>query len=440
MLALSHSNSVLEKQVKDRILILDGAMGTMIQSHNLNELDYRGEKFSNWPTNLKGNNDLLSITQPMLIEKIHDAYFEAGADIAETNTFNATRISMADYAMQEYVYDINLHAAQIAKRSAIHFTEKNTSKPRFVAGVLGPTNKTCSLSPDVNDPAFRNISFDELVTAYTESLKGLIDGEVDIILIETIFDTLNAKAAIFAVKEFFEKKNISLPIMISGTITDASGRTLSGQVTEAFWNSVSHANPFSIGLNCALGVKQLRQYIDELAKIASTNVSVHPNAGLPNEMGEYDDAPDFMAEHLQEWAQSSFINIVGGCCGTTPEHIKAIHDRTINLPPREIPNIQKKCRLSGLEPCTIDDQSLFVNIGERTNVTGSSKFLKLIKEEQFEQALEVARQQVENGAQMIDVNMDEGLIDSKQIMVQFLNLISSEPDIARVPIVIDSSK
>ncbi len=440
MSILKNRNTHLDEQAQERILILDGAMGTMIQSYKLEELDYRGDKFSSWPTDLKGNNDLLSLTQPKIIEQIHDAFFEAGADIAETNTFNATSISMADYAMQDYVYDINLHAAQIAKRVADRFTENDSRKPRFVAGVLGPTNKTCSLSPDVNDPGFRNISFDELVVAYTESLKGLIDGGIDIIFVETIFDTLNAKAAIFAITDYLEKNNLCLPIMISGTITDASGRTLSGQVTEAFWNSVSHVNPFSIGLNCALGVEQLRQYIEELAKIANTNVSVHPNAGLPDEMGEYNDTPEFMAEHLQEWAQSSFVNIIGGCCGTTPTHIKAIHAATKNLPPREIPKIPKKCRLSGLEPFTIDEESLFVNIGERTNVTGSAKFLQLIKEEQYEQALDVARQQVENGAQMIDVNMDEGLIDSKQIMVQFLNLIASEPDIARVPVVIDSSK
>lgn len=440
MSAPTHSNTALNKLAKDRILILDGAMGTMIQSYKLKESDYRGKQFSNWSTELKGNNDLLSITQPKIIEQIHSDYFEAGADIAETNTFNATSISMADYGMQDYVYDINFHAAQIAKTVALRYTEKQADKPRFVAGVLGPTNKTCSLSPDVNDPGYRNITYDALVEAYTVSLKGLIDGGIDIIMIETIFDTLNAKAAIFAILAFFEKNNSSLPIMISGTITDASGRTLSGQVTEAFWNSVSHAKPFSIGLNCALGVEQLRQYVDELARIANTNVSVYPNAGLPNEMGGYDDTPEFMAEHLQEWAQSSLVNIVGGCCGSTPAHIQAIHAATKNLPPRKIPNIPKKCRLSGLEPCTIDTESLFVNIGERTNVTGSAKFLQLIKEEQYEKALEVARQQVENGAQMIDVNMDEGLIDSKQIMVQFLNLISTEPDIARVPIVIDSSK
>ncbi len=437
---LNDSNSLLCKQANARILILDGAMGTMIQSYKLEESDYRGEKFPNWSTELKGNNDLLSITQPKIIEQIHSAFLEAGADIIETNTFNATSISMADYAMQDYVYDINLEAAQIARRAVDRFSEHEANKPRFVAGVLGPTNKTCSLSPDVNDPSFRNITFDELVSSYTESLTGLVDGGVDIILVETIFDTLNAKAAIFAIEEYFEKNKLSLPVMISGTITDASGRTLSGQVTEAFWNSVAHANAFSIGLNCALGVEQLRQYVDELANIANTNVSVHPNAGLPNEMGEYEDTPEFMAQHLQEWAQSSLVNIVGGCCGTTPAHIKAIHSATKNIPPRVVPKIPIKCRLSGLEPCTIDQESLFVNIGERTNVTGSAKFLQLIKEEQFEQALEVARQQVENGAQMIDVNMDEGLIDSKQIMIRFLNLISSEPDIARVPIVIDSSK
>ena len=377
MTAPSNKTAILDKLAKQRILILDGAMGTLIQNYKLEESDYRAEQFANWPSELKGNNDLLSITQPRIIEQIHRDYLEAGADIIATNTFNATSISMADYGMQDYVYDINLYAAQIAKKVAHRYTEKQADKPRFVAGVLGPTNKTCSLSPDVNDPGFRNITYDELVDAYTESLKGLIEGGIDIILIETIFDTLNAKAAIFAILDYFEKYEICLPIMISGTITDASGRTLSGQVTEAFWNSVSHANPFSIGLNCALGVEQLRQYIDELARIANTNISAYPNAGLPNEMGGYDDTAEFMAEHIQEWAQSSLVNIVGGCCGTTPAHIQAIYAATNNLPPRKIPDIPKKCRLSGLEPCNIDTESLFVNIGERTNVTGSAKIFAI---------------------------------------------------------------
>jgi 5-methyltetrahydrofolate--homocysteine methyltransferase len=424
----------------ERILFLDGAMGTMIQRYKLEEADYRGERFADWPTDLKGNNDLLVLTQSHIIRDIHTRYLEAGADIIETNTFNATRVAMADYGMEELVYEINLEAAKLAHALTQAFSKQTPEKPRFVAGVLGPTNRTASISPDVNDPGFRNISFDELVEAYTESTRGLVDGGADIILIETIFDTLNAKAAVFAVEQFFDDNDLRLPIMISGTITDASGRTLTGQVTEAFYNSLRHAEPLSIGLNCALGADQLRQHVEELSHIADTRVSAHPNAGLPNEFGEYDETPEQIATELGDWAANGFLNIVGGCCGTTPEHIRAIVEAVSQHPPRKVPAIETSCRLSGLEPCNIGKDSLFVNIGERTNVTGSALFKRLIMEEDYEKATEVARHQVENGAQMIDINMDEAMLDSEAAMVRFLNLISAEPDIARVPIMIDSSK
>ncbi len=426
--------------LKRRILFLDGAMGTMIQRHNLEEADYRGERFADWPSDLKGNNDLLSLTRPQIIRDIHTQYLEAGADIIETNTFNATRVAMADYGMEELAAEINMAAAQIARAAVDAVTAKTPDKPRFVAGVLGPTNRTASISPDVNDPGFRNIHFDELVGAYTESTRSLVEGGVDIILIETIFDTLNAKAAIFAVDQFFETSGTRLPIMISGTITDASGRTLTGQVTEAFWNSLRHARPLTIGLNCALGARDMRQYVEELSRIADTYVSAHPNAGLPNEFGEYDETPAEIAAELADWAANGFVNIVGGCCGTTPAHIAAIVEAVSQHPPRKLPEIEKQCRLSGLEPCNISKDSLFVNIGERTNVTGSARFKRLIMDGDYETALEVAQQQVENGAQMVDVNMDEAMLDSKAAMVRFLNLIAVEPDIARVPVVIDSSK
>ena len=423
-----------------RILFLDGAMGTMIQKHGLGESDYRGERFADWEHDLKGNNDLLSLTQPRIIGDIHRQYLEAGADIIETNTFNATRISMADYHMQDLAYEINLAGARLARAAADEVSAGTPDRPRFVAGVLGPTNRTASISPDVNDPGFRNIRFEELVAAYTESTRGLMDGGADLILIETVFDTLNAKAAVFAVEGFFDSIGTRLPVMISGTITDASGRTLSGQVTEAFWNSLRHARPFSFGLNCALGPKDLRQYVEELASIADVNISAHPNAGLPNEFGEYDESPEDMAREIGEWAASGFLNIVGGCCGTTPEHIIAIREAVSRHQPRRIPVREVKCRLSGLEPCNIGKDSLFVNIGERTNVTGSARFKRLIMEDDFETALDVARQQVENGAQMIDVNMDEAMLDSQVAMTHFLSLIASEPDISRVPVVVDSSK
>ena len=426
--------------LKQRIIILDCAMGTMIQRYGLSEEDYRGERFKDYPRELKGNNDLLSITQPRIIRDIHEAVMEAGADLIETNTFNSTSISQADYGMEDLVYELNYESARVAREAADGFTEKTQDRPRFVAGALGPTNRTASLSPDVNNPGFRNVTFDELKEAYKEAAKGLVDGGVDLLLVETIFDTLNAKAAIFAIKEYLEEENLDVPIMLSGTITDASGRTLSGQVTEAFWNSVRHAEPISVGLNCALGSKELRQYIEELSGIADTHVSAYPNAGLPNEFGEYDESPEYMATEIGEWARNGWLNIVGGCCGTTPEHIKAIADAVSGNPPREVPELPHKLRLSGLEPANIGPDSLFVNVGERTNVTGSRRFKDLILSGNYETALEVAQQQVENGAQIIDINMDEGMLDGEEAMVTFLNLVASEPDISRVPIMIDSSK
>ncbi|MBU2964379.1 methionine synthase [Amphritea sp. 2_MG-2023] len=430
----------LKQAMAERILVLDGGMGTMIQDHKLNEAHFRGDRFADWNTDLQGNNDLLVLTQPKIISSIHRAYLEAGADIIETNTFNATSIAMADYSMESLSHEINLVAAQLAREVADQITAETPDRPRYVAGVLGPTNRTCSISPDVNDPGFRNVSFDQLVEAYTESIDGLIKGGADIILIETIFDTLNAKAAIFAVDQYFEDHQLRLPVMISGTITDASGRTLSGQTTEAFWNSVRHIKPLSIGLNCALGPKELRQYVEELSRIANTYISAHPNAGLPNAFGGYDETPRQMAAEIREWAQAGFLNIIGGCCGTTPAHITAMGKAANESAPRSIPDIPIECRLSGLEPQNINKDTLFVNVGERTNVTGSAMFKRLIKEGDYETALDVARQQVENGAQIIDINMDEGMLDAEAAMVRFLTLIASEPDISRVPIMIDSSK
>ena len=431
---------LLQKQLSNQILFLDGAMGTMIQAYKLEEDDYRGERFADWPSDLKGNNDLLSLTQPEIIKAIHGAYLDAGADIIETNTFNATPIAMADYSMESLSFEMNVVSARLAREAADAAEAKTPEKPRFVAGVIGPTNRTASISPDVNDPGFRNVSFDELVEAYRESTRGLVEGGADIILIETIFDTLNAKAAIFAVEAFFDELGYRLPVMISGTITDASGRTLSGQTTEAFWNSLSHVKPISIGLNCALGAKELRQYVAELSRIASCYVSAHPNAGLPNEFGEYDETAEEMATEIKEWAESGFINIIGGCCGTSPEHIQELVKAVGSIRPRKIPELAVECRLAGLEPMNISKSSLFVNVGERTNVTGSARFKRLIKEGDFETALDVARQQVENGAQIIDINMDEGMLESEAAMVRFLSLIASEPDISKVPIMIDSSK
>lgn len=430
----------LEQLLLQRILLLDGGMGTMIQRYQLQEDDYRGKRYRDFPHDLKGNNDLLCLTQPDLVTDIHRAYLEAGADLIETNSFNSTSISLADYHMSDLAYEFNFAAAQLARRAADEFTQKTPDKPRFVVGILGPTNRTASLSPDVNDPGFRNVSFDGLVTAYLEAIRGLVDGQADILMIETIFDTLNCKAAIFAVEHYFAERQLRLPLMISGTITDASGRTLSGQTTEAFWNSVRHARPIGIGLNCALGAAALRPYIQELSKIADTFTSLHANAGLPNAFGEYDESPETMAGIVKEFAESGFLNVVGGCCGTTPEHIRAVAEAVKDQAPRPRPRLPKACRLSGLEPLTINSQSLFVNVGERTNVTGSSRFAELIRSENHATALEVAREQVLNGAQIIDVNMDEGMLDAEAAMVKFLNLIASEPDIARVPVMIDSSK
>ncbi|MAT57668.1 MAG: methionine synthase [Ignavibacteriae bacterium] len=424
-----------------RILVLDGAMGTMIQRYKFTEEDFRGERFKDHPSDLKGNNDLLVLTQPNAIKDIHRKYLEAGADIIETNTFNGTSISQADYKTENIVYELNFEAARLAKEAADEFTKLTPDKPRFVAGALGPTNKTLSLSPDVNDPGFRAITFDEVKAAYYEQTKGLVDGGADIILIETIFDTLNAKAAIYAVEEYFEDNNIALPIMISGTIVDQSGRTLSGQITEAFLISISHVkNIVSVGLNCSLGPIQMRPFLQELSNKANLFVSVYPNAGLPNEFGEYDESPEAMAKVLKEFGDEGFFNIVGGCCGTTPDHIKAFAEIAQEIKPRIIPEINPYLRLSGLEPLILRPDTNFVNIGERTNVTGSKKFARLIKENNYEEALSVARQQVENGAQIIDINMDEGMIDSEAAMVKFLNLLAAEPDISRVPIMLDSSK
>jgi 5-methyltetrahydrofolate--homocysteine methyltransferase len=432
---------ILKNILKKRILVLDGAMGTMIQRHKLTEEKFRGSKFANHPNDLRGNNDILSLTQPEIIKNIHREYLEAGADIIETNTFNSNKISQADYKTEDIIYELNYSAAKIAKEIAKEFTKKNPSKPRFVAGSMGPTNKTASLSSKVSDPGFRAVTFDQLVEAYYEQARGLVDGGADVLLIETVFDTLNCKAAIFAIEEYSYKINKPIPIMISGTITDMSGRTLSGQTTEAFWISISHAkNLLSVGLNCALGAKQMRPFIKELSDIASCFVSLYPNAGLPNEMGEYDETAEQMAVILREYAEEKFFNIVGGCCGTTPEHIKLISKIAAKFKPREIPKVEPYLRLSGLEPLVIRPETNFVNIGERTNITGSKKFEKLILSGDFEGALAVARSQVEGGAQILDVNMDEGLIDSEEAMTKFLHLIMSEPDIAKLPIMIDSSK
>ncbi len=437
---VENKQQILSRLMKERILVLDGAMGTAIQGLRLNEDNFRGTRFIHHPVDLLGNNDLLCLTRPEAIAEIHRGYLEAGADIISTNTFNGTSISQSDYQTANLAYEINVTAGRIARKMCDKFTAQNPSKPRFVAGSLGPTNKTCSLSPKVNDPGFRNVTFEEMRDAYREQARGLIDGGVDILLVETIFDTLNAKAAIFAIQELFEKRNIELPLWLSGTITDASGRTLSGQTTHAFWISIEHAQPLIVGLNCALGVEALRPYLEELSQHADTFVSVYPNAGLPNEFGEYDDTPEYMARILRDFAESGYVNVVGGCCGTTPAHIKSIAEAVAGLPPRQLPEKSRLPHFSGLEPLVIRPDSLFVNIGERTNVAGSRQFARLIKNGQFEEALEVGRLQVESGAQMVDVNMDEGMLDSKSAMVTFLKLIASEPEIARVPIVIDSSR
>ena len=428
----------LMTQLSRRILVMDGAMGTMIQRAGLSEADYRGEQFADWPSDLKGNNDLLSLTAPDLIEGIHREYLDAGADIIETNTFNAQVISLADYDMSDLAYELNVASAQLARRAVDAYS--TPERPRFVAGAVGPTNRTASISPDVNDPGKRNVTFDDLVEAYSEQIRGLLDGGVDIVLIETIFDTLNAKAAIFAAQTVFDELGERWPVIISGTITDASGRTLSGQTTEAFWNSVRHAKPLAIGLNCALGAAEMRPYAAELARIADTHVSLYPNAGLPNAFGEYDETPAAMAAQVEGFAADGLVNILGGCCGTTPDHIKAIADAAAKHQPRQVPHVTPAMRLSGLEPFTHGEGDLFVNVGERTNITGSARFRKLIKEGDYTTALDVARSQVENGAQIIDINMDEGMIDGVEAMQTFCRLIASEPDICTVPVMVDSSK
>ncbi|WP_081193183.1 methionine synthase [Halomonas sp. BC1] len=438
-MAASDLTESLTQRLTQRILILDGGMGTMLQNAQLSEEDFRGERFRDWPSDLKGNNDLLALTCPDVVARIHRDYLLAGADIIETNTFNSTRLSQADYGMEELVPELNRESARLA-REVCDAVAAETDIPRYVAGVLGPTSRTASLSPDVNDPAKRNVTFDELRENYYEAANALIEGGADLIMIETIFDTLNAKAAIYALEELYEDLGRRLPIMISGTITDASGRTLSGQTTEAFWNSIRHAQPLSVGLNCALGAEELRPYLEELATKADTFVSAHPNAGLPNEFGEYDQTPEEMAAIVGEFAQSGLVNIIGGCCGSTPEHIRAIAEAVHSMAPRQVPERRRACRLAGLEPYNIEADSLFVNVGERTNVTGSARFKRLIVEEDFTTALEVALEQVESGAQIIDINMDEGMLESQEAMVRFLNLIAGEPDIARVPIMIDSSK
>ncbi|MCH8485214.1 MAG: methionine synthase [Candidatus Cyclonatronum sp.] len=431
----------LRELLRERVLVLDGAMGTMIQKHKLEEEDFRGDRFKDWPVNLKGNNDLLSITRPDIIRGIHEAFLEAGADMIETNTFSSNRISLADYEQEAFTHELNVASARLAREAADAFTARNPTKPRFVAGAMGPTNRTLSMSPDVNDPGFRAVTFEELAGAYYEQIVGLVEGGADILLVETIFDTLNAKAALYAIQQHAQDTGLSLPVMISGTIVDQSGRTLSGQTTRAFWTSLMHTpNLLSIGLNCALGSKQMRPFIQELAKSSHVFTSLYPNAGLPNEFGEYDESPAFFGDAIRGYLDDGFLNLVGGCCGTTPEHIASVARQAEKARPRELPRPTKLLSLSGLEPLIITPETNFVNIGERTNVTGSPRFARLIKEDNLDEALSVARQQVENGAQIIDINMDEGMLDSEALMRRFLNLLAGEPDISRVPVMIDSSK
>ncbi|MDF3034914.1 MAG: metH [Paucimonas sp.] len=443
--AISATEALLRDLLSKRILILDGAMGTMIQQYKLTEEDYRGQRFADFAVPgkdlfVKGNNELLTLTQPQIIGEIHEKYLAAGADLIETNTFGATTVAQDDYHMAHLAYEMNVEAAKLARAACDKYS--TSDKPRFVAGALGPTPKTASISPDVNDPAARNVTFDQLVAAYLEQTRGLVEGGADVLLVETIFDTLNCKAALFAIDVFFEESGKRLPIMISGTVTDASGRILSGQTVPAFWHSVRHAKPLTVGLNCALGAALMRPYAEELSKIADTYVCIYPNAGLPNPMSDtgFDETPDVTSSLLKDFAESGFVNIAGGCCGTTPAHIKAIADTVKTMAPRKVPEPSHAMKLSGLEPFIVDDSSLFVNVGERTNVTGSKAFARMILNEQYDEALSVARQQVENGAQVIDINMDEAMLDSVAAMTRFLNLIASEPDIARVPIMIDSSK
>ncbi|MBL6691922.1 MAG: homocysteine S-methyltransferase family protein, partial [Pseudomonadales bacterium] len=432
--------SNIKQILNERILVMDGAMGTAIQDLGLTEEDYRGDRFTNHDGTLKGNNELLTLTRPDVIRDIHLDYLRAGSDILETNTFTANTVSQSDYGTEALVYELNRESASLCRDAIDQFLREDSSRPRFVAGAVGPTTRSASLSPDVNDPGFRKITFDDLVTDYGRCVEGLIDGGADIILIETIFDVLNSKAATYAARKVFRERGVDLPIMISGTITDASGRLLSGQTTEAFWASVRHANPLSVGFNCALGADELRPYIENLSRIASTCVSAYPNRGLPNEFGEYDETVEHMAKAMEDYVQSGLVNIIGGCCGTTPEHIRAFSEIARGASTRKPPEKGHVSLLSGLEPFSIRDDSLFINVGERTNVTGSAKFARLIREEDYEEALQVARQQVENGAQIIDINMDEGMLDSKAAMVRFLHLIAAEPDICRVPIMVDSSK
>src|SRR5215475_6394091 len=429
----------LRRLAAERILVLDGAMGTMIQALGLDEEGYRGARFDAWNREVRGNNDLLNLSRPDAVREIHLAYFRAGADIVCTNTFSSTRIAQTDYGMQEMAYELNIAGARLV-RAAAEQAQREDGRRRFIAGAIGPTNRTASISPDVANPGFRAITFDELREAYGEQVRGLVDGGADLLLIETIFDTLNAKAAIYAIAEISEARGLALPVMISGTITDRSGRLLSGQTPAAFWNSVRHAAPFSIGLNCALGAKEMRAHIAEIGRVADTFVCAYPNAGLPNEFGRYDESPDYMAELLGEFAASSLVNVVGGCCGTTPAHISAIARAVEGKAPRQVPELPRLLRLAGLEGFALTPEIPFVNLGERTNVTGSARFRKLIKNGDYTAALDVARDQVENGAQIIDVNMDEGLLDSEQAMITFLNLVAAEPDIARVPVMVDSSK
>ncbi|MDQ1726914.1 MAG: 5-methyltetrahydrofolate--homocysteine methyltransferase, partial [Frankiaceae bacterium] len=426
--------------LSSRVLILDGAMGTMIQRNSFSEAEYRGERFADWPRDVQGNNDLLSLTQPATISAIHRAYLDAGSDLVETNTFNAQRISLADYGMESLAYELNVTSARLAREACDAAEAADPTRPRFVAGALGPTNRTASISPDVNDPGARNITYGELVEAYLEQARGLVDGGADLLLIETIFDTLNAKAAIFALETLFAELGRRWPVMISGTITDASGRTLSGQVTEAFWNSVRHAKPLLVGLNCALGAAEMRPYLAEVARVADCFVSCYPNAGLPNAFGEYDEAPDQTAAIVREFASAGLLNLLGGCCGTTPDHIRAMAASVAGVTPRVPSPRPAALRLAGLEPLNVTEDSLFVNVGERTNITGSARFRNLIRDGDFTAALAVARQQVESGAQVIDINMDEGMIDGVAAMDRFVKLIASEPDISRVPLMIDSSR
>ena len=432
--------TALENLLNTRILVMDGAMGTMIQQHKLEESDFRGTRFADHDCDVKGNNDLLALTQPDLIQAIHQEYLVAGADIIETNTFNSNAISMADYHMESLAYDLNIAGGQVARKAVDAVMAHSPDRPRFVAGAIGPTNRTASMSPDVNNPGFRAVTFDDLANAYYEQVRGLVDGGVDLLLVETIFDTLNAKAALFAIDQYCQEHRKPIPIMASVTITDQSGRTLSGQLIEAFWNSISHAPLMSIGINCALGAKQMRPYIEELAGLAPVYISCYPNAGLPNAFGGFDETPERMAADLHDFAVQGWLNIVGGCCGSTPAHIKAIAEAVHDVPPHERVSVSPVTRLSGLEPLSIQPEANFINVGERTNVAGSPKFAKLIRNGELEEALSVARQQVEGGAQIIDVNMDEALLDGEKMMREFLNLIASEPDITRVPVMIDSSK